>query len=281
MTTLSHLLFFDALGAFLCVAVHVSRNFEVWNRSTISHPFGLERSEVLAGLAMSIILLFMGIDLISHGLTHALADGGHHHPAHHHDHDSPENRALAALLALISTAITAAIMGPAAARADGAGKTLLQSLLPSTARHQSHILPLTLSLLLLALPVLGIPATSRADAALGFLYALLMLALGARLCHAVGRMLLMSYPDGGAGVRDVVAALARDPQVAGVDEARVWQVHYGLCVASFRVRVREAEGAARVREAVASLVRNRLGGGYGAGSKGVRWEVSTQISVGR
>ena len=61
MTTLSHLLFFDALGAFLCVAVHVSRNFEVWNRSTISHPFGLERSEVLAGLAMSIILLFMGI----------------------------------------------------------------------------------------------------------------------------------------------------------------------------------------------------------------------------
>ena len=121
--------------------------------------------------------------------------------------------------------------------------------------------------------------SSNTDAALCFLYALGMLALGARLCHGVGRMLLMSYSGG--GVREVVAALGRDAAVAAVEEARVWQVHYGLCVASFRLRVRAADQADRVRDAVASLVRNRLGGGYGAESKGVRWEVSTQISVDR
>jgi Co/Zn/Cd efflux system component len=281
MTTLSHLLFFDALGAFLCVAVHVSRNFEVWNRSTISHPFGLERSEVLAGLAMSIILLFMGIDLISHGLTHALEDGGHHQH-HHHDHDSPENRAVAALLAMLGTVVTAVVMGGGRARTDGPiDMSLFQPLLPSTARSQSHFLPLTLSMLLLSLPLLGVRVSPRADAALGSAYALAMVALGARLCHGVGRMLLMSYSSGGGGVRDVVAAIARDGAVAAVDEAKVWQVHYGLCVASFRLRVRAADQAARVRDGVAALVRDRLGGGYGAGSKGVRWEVSTQITVER
>lgn len=40
MTALSHLLFFDAVGAILCVAVDVGGNFEVWKRSSIRYPFG-------------------------------------------------------------------------------------------------------------------------------------------------------------------------------------------------------------------------------------------------
>ncbi|KAK4695799.1 hypothetical protein P7C71_g2006, partial [Lecanoromycetidae sp. Uapishka_2] len=72
LTALSHLILFDALGAMLCVVVDILSNFEVWKRSSIRHPFGLERAEVLAGFAMSVFLLFMGMDLISHNLTHAL-----------------------------------------------------------------------------------------------------------------------------------------------------------------------------------------------------------------
>lgn len=280
MTTLSHLLFFDALGAFLCVAVHVSRNFEVWNRSTISHPFGLERSEVLAGLAMSIILLFMGIDLISHGLTHALSHGDHHHEhVTHHDHDSPENRTIAAFSAVLSTILSAAVLGSHGRIGQALDISLFQSFLPAGARNPSHFLPISLSLLLFLLPLLGIHLSPGADAALGFLYALGMVALGARLCYGVGRMLLMSYSGG--GVREVVLELGGNGAVAAVEEAKVWQVHYGLCMASFRLRVRGADQVDRLRERVSSLVRNRLGGGYGEGSKGVKWEISTQITIER
>ena len=77
MTALSHLILFDSLGALLCVVVDVLGNFEVWRRSSIRHPFGLERAEVLAGFAMSVFLLFMGMDLISHNLQHLLEGMGH------------------------------------------------------------------------------------------------------------------------------------------------------------------------------------------------------------
>lgn len=39
-TALSHLVFYDAIGAFLCAGVEVLGNFEVWKRSTIRQPFG-------------------------------------------------------------------------------------------------------------------------------------------------------------------------------------------------------------------------------------------------
>ena len=72
LTALSHLIFYDAIGALLSASVDVLSNFEVWKRSSIKHPFGLERSEVLVGFAMSILLLFMGFDLISHAVGHML-----------------------------------------------------------------------------------------------------------------------------------------------------------------------------------------------------------------
>jgi len=40
VTALSHLVFYDAIGAFLCAGVEVLGNFEVWKRSTIRQPFG-------------------------------------------------------------------------------------------------------------------------------------------------------------------------------------------------------------------------------------------------
>ncbi|CAK7230511.1 cation diffusion zinc membrane transporter Zrg17 [Sporothrix bragantina] len=89
LTALSHLVFFDVGSAAVCVAVDVLGNFEVWRRSTIRHPFGLRRAEVLAGFAMSIFLVFGGFDLLSHDLkdcleaatSSAVAPGAAH--AHH------------------------------------------------------------------------------------------------------------------------------------------------------------------------------------------------------
>lgn len=47
-------------------------NFEVWKPSTIRHPFGLERAEVLTGFAMLVFLVFMGLDIISCTAVHLL-----------------------------------------------------------------------------------------------------------------------------------------------------------------------------------------------------------------
>ena len=113
MTALSHLILFDALGAMLCVVVDVLGNFEVWKRSSIRHPFGLERAEVLAGFAMSVFLLFMGMDLISHNLQHLLEGVGSHEPHHSHDHGRVSSGEVdsASLLAIVSTVVSASVLG--------------------------------------------------------------------------------------------------------------------------------------------------------------------------
>lgn len=280
MTALSHLLFFDALGAFLVVAVDISRNFEVWNRSSVRTPFGLARAEVLAGLAMSIILLFMGLDLISHGLQHALENvGGHEsHHEHHHERLGAGDIDFAALLAVIATLFSAYLLGNHA-RLSRTMRVPFLEWLPRVARNPSHLLTLSCSGLLLILPLLDLHTYDWLDPALGLTMAFCMIWLGSGLGYTLGRMLLMSYTD--SGVSDVVYELESDSNITAVDEAKIWQVHFGLCMANFKLRVRSLDGLEELRKRVTTLVRNRLGGGYGEGSKGVKWDVNVQIMLDR
>ncbi|OCK92568.1 cation efflux family protein family [Cenococcum geophilum 1.58] len=276
LTVLSRLLCYDALGAFLCVAVDVGGNFEVWKRSSIRHPFGFERSEVVAGLGMSVGLLFLGLDLISHSLTHALEDkGGHeaHHP-HEHKRVSPGSIDLAALCAIMSTLVSAILLKNHA-RIGKVTRLGAIASLPSVLSNPSHFLTLSCSALLLLLPLLSIQMYVWLDRTLSFAVAISMVALGWRLGWTLGKMLMMSYS--GPGVAGVIHDIETDPAVIAVEEAKFWQVHYGLCQANLKLRVRSLEEIGRLRDRVGSLVRNRLGGGYGSG--GQKWEVSTQISL--
>ncbi|RMZ71652.1 cation efflux family [Pyrenophora seminiperda CCB06] len=278
LTVLSRLIFYDALGAFLCVAVDVGANFEVWKRSSIRHPFGFERLEVIAGLGMSVGLLFMGLDLISHGLTHALENTGGHQ-AHHgaaHERVSPGSIDVAALSGIISTLVSAFLLKNHAR----IGKVMRLSAianLPSVLSNPSHFLTLSCSTLLLVLPLLSIQMYVWLDRTLSFSVAFSMVALGWIQGWTLGKMLLMSYS--GPGVADVMYDLETDPAVRTVEEAKFWQVHYGLCQANLKLRVRNLEEIGRLRDRVGSMVRNRLGGGYGSG--GQKWEVSTQITLER
>jgi divalent metal cation (Fe/Co/Zn/Cd) transporter len=277
LTVLSRLLFYDALGAFLCIAVDVGSNFEVWKRSTIRHPFGFERSEVVAGLGMSVGLLFMGLDLISHGLTHALEDKGGHESHHGHGHErvSPGSIDLAALAGIMSTLVSAILLKNHAR----IGKVMRLSAianLPSLLSNPSHFLTLSCSALLLLLPLLSIQMYVWLDRTLSFTVAISMVALGWIQGWTLGKMLMMSYSA--PGVADVMYDIETDPAVSRVDEAKFWQVHYGLCQANLKLRVRNVEEMGRLRDRIGSMVRNRLGGGYGSGG-GQKWEVSTQITL--
>ncbi|EAT84278.2 hypothetical protein SNOG_08002 [Parastagonospora nodorum SN15] len=276
LTVLSRLIFYDALGAFLCVAVDVGSNFEVWKRSSIRHPFGFERLEVIAGLGMSVGLLFMGLDLISHGLTHALENSGGHE-AHHadaHERVSPGSIDLAALSGIVSTLVSAVLLKNHAR----IGKVMRLSAianLPSVLSNPSHFLTLSCSALLLLLPLLSIQMYVWLDRTLSFSVAFCMVALGWVQGWTLGKMLLMSYA--GPGVSDVMYDIETDPAVSSVEEAKFWQVHYGLCQANLKLRVRHLEEIGRLRDRIGSMVRNRLGGNYGSG--GQKWEVSTQITL--
>ena len=276
MTALSHLLFYDSLGALLCVVVDVLSNFEVWKRSSVRHPFGLERVEVLAGFAMSVLLMFMGGDLISHAFKHATEDIGGHEPHQAHDHErvSPGAVDITAVLAIASTLISA-IGLKNHARIGKAMRFSTLERLPSVLSNPSHFLTLSCSTLLLLLPLLSMTMYSWIDKTLACTMAVGMTAFGFRLVAKLGAMLLMSYS--GDNVREVIQDIETDPLVTKVEDAKIWQVHYGLCMANLRLRVKGTEeNLLRLRERLNSLVRNRLGGGYGGGA-GQKWEVTVQF----
>jgi divalent metal cation (Fe/Co/Zn/Cd) transporter len=260
----------------LCVAVDVLGNFEVWKRSSIRHPFGLERAEVLAGFAMCVLLLFMGMDLISHNLQHFLESSGHEpHHSHAHERVSPGSVDFTALLAISSTLVSAIGL-----RNHGRiGKAMrfgyIESL-PSVLSNPSHFLTLSCSTLLLILPLVSVQLYNWLDVLLSSTISISMCVIGVRLVKTLGSMLLMSYS--GPGVSEVVRDIEADPCVFAVDDARFWQVHYGLCMANLKLRVSGSEdNLSRLRERVSSLVRNRLGGGYGGG--GQKWEISVQFTI--
>ncbi|RFU34955.1 hypothetical protein B7463_g1394, partial [Scytalidium lignicola] len=279
LTALSHLVFFDAVSASICVGVDVFCNFEVWKRSSIRHPFGLERAEVLAGFAMSVFLVFMGFDLISHNLKHVLESLGSHTPHHPHVHQRVSFGSVdsAALLSIIATLVSA-IGLKNHARIGKAMRFAYISSLPSLLSNPSHFLTLSCSFIMLVLPLLSITYYVWMDRLLCSIIAISMFVLGVRLAIVQGLMLLMSYS--GKGVPEVMYEIESDPSITAVEEARFWQAHYGLCMANLKLRVKGVDDSAlsKLRERINLLVKNRLGGGYGKGES-MKWEVTTQFTV--
>lgn len=308
MTALSHLVFFDVGSALICVAVEVLGNFEVWKRSSIRYPFGLERAEVLAGFAMSIFLIFGGFDLVSHNVKHVLEGHGGHdgddaRGAHAHEHDEPRvamgSIDFVSLAAIVATLISAFGLRNHA-RISRAMRVSYLASLPSILSNPFHFLTLSVSALLVMLPLFSIHLHIMLDSAICGLIAIAMFGLGARLAVAQGLMLLMSYGGraGAAsasasgsgsgsgkykefGVADVLREIETEPSIERVEEAQFWQVHYGLCMANVKLRVARGLDDAtlsRLRLRISNLIQNRLGEGYGRGGS-LKWEVSLQMGT--
>ncbi|KAI1330074.1 cation efflux family-domain-containing protein [Xylariaceae sp. FL0255] len=318
MTALSHLVFFDVGSALICVAVEVLSNFEVWKRSSIRYPFGLERAEVLAGFAMSIFLIFGGFDLVSHNVKHVLEGHGSSHipnnegGGHQHAHEHDEPRVAMGSLDLVSLAAIGATLISAYGLKNRhrvsriMRVSYLASLpLPSILSNPFHFLTLSTAGLLVLLPLFSIHLHIILDSVICSLIAVAMFALGARLAIAQGLMLLMSYGGrnqhqqafasssatsggGGAkikefGVSDVLREIETEPSIERVEEAQFWQVHYGLCMANLKLIVtRGCDDAtlSRLRLRISNLIQNRLGEGYGRGGS-LKWEVSLQMGSSR
>lgn len=227
----------------------------------------------------------MGLDVLSHGIQHTLENAGNHvaHSVHRHVRVSPGEVDVAALLAIVATLVSAVLLK----NHSRIGKAMHFELIAGWGKilgNPSHILTLSCSALLLLLPLLSVQTYKVYDSAMSFVIAFLMIAFGVRLGTSLAAPLLMSYsgPGGSAKVRDVIAEIGRDPTITAVEDARFWQVHYGLCMATLSLKYRGSEYGVemtRIRDKIASLVRNRLAGGYGNGV--LKWEVSVQLIVER
>ncbi|TID31168.1 hypothetical protein CANINC_000215 [Pichia inconspicua] len=66
LSTFAHILFYDVVSNLSYMCVQLMSNFLVWRIPSLQYPFGLGRIEVLLGFALSVSLLFVGLDLISH-----------------------------------------------------------------------------------------------------------------------------------------------------------------------------------------------------------------------
>ncbi|RKF73603.1 putative zinc transporter zrg17 [Golovinomyces cichoracearum] len=275
LTALSHLIFFDAISATICVIVDVISNFEVWKRSSLRHPFGLERAEVLAGFAMSIFLTFMGLHLTSHNIKHALEMLGIPSSVDHHSEKRTSLSSVdsAALLSIIATSISAIGLKNHAR----IGKTMRYtciSFLPSILSNPSHFLTLVSSTVMLLLPLFSITMYHWIDRIFCTIIAISIFALGTRLALTQGQILLMSYSA--EGVSEIIRKIKEDPMVVHVEEAKFWQVHYALCIASLKLRVSgEDKALTKLRERISSIIVNRLGNGSVRGE--MKWEVTTQF----
>ncbi|KAK2598973.1 cation diffusion zinc membrane transporter Zrg17 [Conoideocrella luteorostrata] len=280
---LSHLVFFDAGSAAVCVVVEVLGNFEVWRRSSIRHPFGLERAEVLAGFAMSIFLLFGGFDLVSHNLKHFLETLGNHEAHHDHTHErvSAESIDLVAAAAIFSTLISAYGLKNHSRIAKVMRVSYLAAL-PSVLSNPFHFLTLLFSVVVALLPLLSISLYTWLDRLICAAIAVAMFGAGIRVVIAQGLMLLMSYggTNGNSGVTSVLREIESDTAITRIEESQFWQVHYGLCMANLKVRVPrgyDEVASSKLRNRVSLLIQNRLGEGYGVGGN-IRWEVTLQIT---
>jgi len=287
MTALSRLLLFDAAGATVCVAVDVMSNFEVWQRGSLKHPFGLERADVLAGFGMAVFIGFMGLDVVSHGVQHALENLGDHVPHNAHSHSRATAGAvdLDCLLAIAVTLVSAIGLR----NHSRIGRAMRMPWLANWGRvlgNPSHFLTLSVSVLLFFLPLFSEQTYNVVDIILSLCIAGVMITFGTRLGTSLASMLLMSYrhPTDSMAVRNVIKGLESDPGVSVIEEVRVWQVHYGLCMANLKLKYRPASGygdeVLRIRQRVTSLIRSHLGSVYGEG-KGPRWDVSVQMAVER
>lgn len=311
MTALSHLIFFDVGSAAICVGVDVLGNFEVWRRSSIRHPFGLQRAEVLAGFAMSVFLVFGGFDLLSHNCKHILEGVGSHAPHHPHGHAHGADHAVSAgevdvasLAAALSTMVSAYGLKNHARIRRVMRPSYLTTFLPEILANPFHSLTLFFSFLMLLLPLLSVDSFVWLDGLICAAIAVSMFVLGTRLAIAQGLMLLMSYngrqtltpsipgssatnagtstfADRSADTEGVLREIESEPAVSRVDEAQFWQVHYGLCMATVKLCItRGCDDAAlsQLRQRVRRIVQNHLGEGYGKGGP-LRWEVTLQLST--
>ncbi|VVT55206.1 uncharacterized protein SAPINGB_P004480 [Magnusiomyces paraingens] len=275
LSALAHLLFYDAMGAFLCAFVDILGNFDVWKRSSVHLPFGLERTEVLAGYALAISLVFMGGDILSHSLQDIiqavyLGDffaASHGHGSHHHGPTDSDPAAIVinwrkicfrVILGIIATIVSAVGFDNHSriSRALKSTNASAISSLPWIMSNPSHFITVTFSFAILLYPIESPFVRRVIDTILTPLIAASMCYVGWILAKSLGGMLVMSFP--GENRTDLVEEQVLKLRfVTKCSEISVWQVHHSVWLACMKIEMNGGSESDEqyVREQAARLVK--------------------------
>lgn len=286
LSALAHLLLYDAMGALMCAVVDILGNFDVWKKSSIHLPFGLERVEVLAGFALSILLIFMGGDIMSHSIQEIVqvfyGDASHSHGhAHAHAHGSGEDGDhlhWSGILFKVCLAILVTVVSAVGLDNHTRISKALRSIssMPSILSNPSHFITIFFCAVVLTLPFFSAATRTTIDAILTPCIAISMCYLGWTLAKSLGGMLVMSFP-GENRIDEVEAELMKLPGVVAVSDISVWQVHHSAWLACMKVEIRDdPDTEQRVREESSRIV--KLVMGEGEDGNDIRWETTIDIT---
>lgn len=206
-STLSHLVFYDSLGALTVVFVDIMSNFDVWSRSSMKFPFGLGRIEVLFGFALSVSLIFVGCDLISHFLEEFMVsfladDGsGHDHSSGHNHHNTSStseiNLAVYELVVFLTIGTTF-ISSNYIASKDRVNDmiTNFSFLQNSIVKNPTHFITLVFSSYLSIYPfVSSFESDLRINEVSTLFISVLICYIGWKIVKYLGSIILLTYPN--------------------------------------------------------------------------------------
>ncbi|KAG0344578.1 Endoplasmic reticulum zinc transporter [Podila humilis] len=261
ITGLGYMLLFDAFGIlniFISSVIHMDVNMK---KSTVKHPFGVQRFEILFGLFNAIFLLFIGMNMLKESLEHLMLEDDHHGGGKDH---GPAVRVplFWTIVALGATLVSTlsyqnhkqfcALMSAGSRNSSTFGRS--ESKLMMLVHN-----PFTLTTLLCVVGVFLVAAFPRLDGLdklVAIAQSIVMFYLGGPLAKVLGMILLQTTPEGALeGVEDAFRQLSMsNPAIVKLERSHVWTNTYGQLIGTLIVAV--SKGADE--QAVLAQIHQRL-----------------------
>jgi divalent metal cation (Fe/Co/Zn/Cd) transporter len=198
-------MFYDSLSCFVVVFVDIMGNFDVWSKSSITYPFGLGRIEVLFGFALSISLIFVGCDLVSHFIEELMISffddttTAHGHSSSH-SHSSESDSQISLLFYEITVLCVAAttlissrlvVLSGRKAKATSGMSALRENII----NNPTHIITLIFNGYLFISPLItNINSDIEINKISTLVISLLICFMGWKVVRYLGFIILLSFP---------------------------------------------------------------------------------------
>lgn len=239
-------------------------SFLVWRHTCLRYPFGMQQMELLVDFSFSILLIFLGMNLLKEPAEHAIEDWGNLHHAGDHEEETVHIHLTISLFA-------SAIISGFALLLDHPSAHIRE--LNSRFFHGLTLVP---SLILVLLLSLGYQVGSFLSHLLSLTIAVTALVNGFSIAKSLALMLLLTYSNK-EKVFECVSLIKEDTRIDQLNYAAIWQPHYNTCIANIGLTVSGGEREqAAVREDIIRIIQKTVGSIFGAGVQ-PKWEISVDI----
>ncbi|KAF9214659.1 Endoplasmic reticulum zinc transporter [Podila verticillata] len=262
ITGLGYMLLFDAFGVlniFISSVIHTDINMK---KSTVKHPFGVQRFEILFGLFNAIFLLFIGMNMLKESLEHLMLEDDHHGGKDH----GPAVRVplFWTFVALGATLISSlgyqnhkqfcALMSTNSMASSQSTFGRSESKLLTLTRNQFTLT--TLGCVAGVFLVAAFPRLDSLDKMVAIIQSMIMFYLGGPLAKVLGMILLQTTPPRALeGVEDAFRQLSStNPAIIRIERSHVWTNTYGQLIGTLIVGV--AKGSDE--QAILAQIHKRL-----------------------